>query len=81
MNTDERFPDLASLRVLVDSVPALILTARPDGYMDFFNRRWHEFVGLPLEDLEGWKWTAAIHAEEVDALGAGWRASGPGCPP
>jgi PAS domain-containing protein len=66
----EHGPDLASLQELVDSVPALIHTARPDGYFDFFNQRWLEYVGLRLEDLEGWKWTAALHPDEVSALSA-----------
>src|SRR4029453_14650787 len=61
-------PDLASLQELVDSVPALIHTARPDGHLDFFNKRWLEFFGLRLEDLEGWKWTAVIHSDDVTAL-------------
>ncbi|HYT76694.1 MAG TPA: PAS domain-containing protein, partial [Vicinamibacterales bacterium] len=66
--------DLASLQELVDSVPALIHTARPDGSIDFFNQRWLEYVGLRLADLEGWKWTAAIHPDDVNALVAKWRA-------
>src|SRR6266851_7731314 len=49
-------------------------TSRPDGSIDFFNQRWLEFVGLRLEDLEGWKWTAAVHPDDVDALVARWRA-------
>src|SRR6478672_11863646 len=67
-------PDLASLQALVDSLPALIHTARPDGSIDFFNERWLEFVGLRFEDLEGWKWTAAIHPDDVTELVAKWRA-------
>jgi PAS domain S-box-containing protein len=67
-------PDLPSLQELVDSVPAMIHTGRPDGHLDFFNKRWLEFVGLRLEDLEGWKWTAVIHPDDVTALVARWRA-------
>jgi PAS domain S-box-containing protein len=74
MKIADHAPDLASLQELVDSVPALIHTARPDGYIDFFNQRWLQYVGLRLEDLEGWKWTAAVHADEVNALVAKWRA-------
>src|SRR5262245_23526187 len=68
-------PDLASLQELVDSVPALIHTARPDGSIDFFNQRWLAYVGLRLEDLEGWKWTAVVHPDDVNGLVAKWRAS------
>ena len=74
MKTAEHGPDLASLRVLVDSLPALIHTGLPDGYLDFFNQRWLEFVGLRLEDLEGWKWMAAVHPDDVTGLVARWRA-------
>jgi PAS domain S-box-containing protein len=74
MKIAEHGPDLASLQELVDSVPALIHTARPDGYIDFFNQRWLEYVGLRLEDLEGWKWTAAVHPDDASALVAKWRA-------
>ena len=74
MKIAEHAPNLAILQQLVDSVPALIHTARPDGSIDFFNQRWLEFVGLRLEDLEGWKWTAAVHPDDVSALVAKWRA-------
>ncbi|HET9832225.1 MAG TPA: PAS domain-containing protein, partial [Vicinamibacterales bacterium] len=74
MRSDAHGPDPASLRALVDSVPALIHTARPDGFIDFFNKRWLEFVGLTFEDLKGWKWTAVVHPDDVDALLARWRA-------
>src|SRR5260370_14283884 len=74
MKIAEHAPNLAILQQLVDSVPALIHTARPDGSIDFFNQRWLEFVGLRLEDLEGWKWTAAVHPDDVTALVARWRA-------
>jgi PAS domain S-box-containing protein len=74
MEIGELGPNLASLQDLVDSVPALIHTSRPDGYLDFFNDRWFEYVGLRLEDLEGWKWTAVIHPDDVNALVAKWRA-------
>jgi PAS domain S-box-containing protein len=75
MDVADHGADVASLRALIDSLPALIHTGRPDGYLDFFNRRWLEFVGLRLEQLEGWNWTAAVHREDVAGLVASWRAS------
>jgi formate hydrogenlyase transcriptional activator len=73
MKIAEHGPDLASLQALVDFVPAFIHTARRDGSIDFFNQRWLEFMGVRLDDVEGWKWTAAIHPDDVDALVAKWR--------
>jgi PAS domain S-box-containing protein len=62
-------------RLVLDTTPALIHSARPDGYLDFFNRTWLRYVGVSLEDLEGWKWTAVIHPEDVEGIVNKWRAS------
>ena len=49
-----------SLRLLIDATPAFIHTALPDGSLDSLNQGWLEFVGVPLTDLLGWRWTTAI---------------------
>src|SRR4051794_18439676 len=64
-----------SLSLLINTTPALIDTALPDGSLDFFNQRWLEYVGLPLTELLGWRWTSTIHPEDVDELLDKWRAS------
>ncbi len=63
------------LRRIIDSAPALIHTGRPDGYLDFFNRRWLEYVGLSPIDILGWEWTSCIHPEDVEAFVEKWRKS------
>jgi PAS domain S-box-containing protein len=65
----------SDLQRLVHSAPSLIHTSNPDGYIDFFNQAWLKYVGRPLEDLQGWKWTAFIHPEDVEAILEQWRAS------
>ena len=64
-----------SLRLALDTTPALIHSARPDGYLDYFNQRWLEYVGLSLEDLLGWAWTTVIHPEDLEGIVENWRAS------
>jgi PAS domain S-box-containing protein len=61
-------------RVVIDSTPALIHTGLPDGYLDFFNQTWLKYVERSLEDLQGWKWTATIHPEDVEGIVGKWRA-------
>src|SRR6267143_577164 len=68
-------PSEDPLQVVIDTTPALIHTALPDGSLDFFNRRWLEYVGLSLEEIQGWKWTASIHPEDVEQFVEKWRAS------
>ena len=64
-----------NFRQIIDSSPALIHTARADGYLDFFNRTWLEFLGQPLEGLLGWKWTSFIHPDELRAFVEKWQES------
>ncbi len=63
-----------NIQLLVDSIPALIHTARPDGYLDYFNKPWLEYLGVSLEKVAGWNWTSFIHPEDVDGIVGEWRA-------
>src|SRR5260221_9779177 len=72
---NSRLASVSDLHLIIDSAPALIHTAQPDGHIDFFNRTWLEYVGLRLEDFLGWKWTAAIHPDDLDGILEKWRAS------
>ena len=47
------------LRLVVDTIPALVVSARPDGSVDFINKGWRDYAGLPLENLTGWGWNSA----------------------
>jgi len=68
-------PISETIRLIIDSTPALIHTALPDGYIDFFNQNWLQYVGLPLENTQGWKWTIAIHPDDLEGILEKWRAS------
>src|SRR5437879_5886347 len=59
----------------VDTTPAFIHTARPDGYLDYFNRGWLDFFGKSLEEVCGWKWTECVHPEDVATLVQKWHAA------
>jgi len=60
-------------QLLVDSIPALIHTARPDGYIDYFNKPWLEYLGVTLDKVTGWNWTAYIHPDDVEGIVTKWR--------
>ena len=61
-------------QLLVDSIPALIHTAMPDGYLDYFNKPWLEYLGVTLDKVAGWNWTDFIHPEDLDGIVSKWRA-------
>jgi PAS domain S-box-containing protein len=74
MASAEQQPDSLNIQLLVDSIPALIHTGRPDGYLDYFNKPWLEYFGVTLDKVAGWNWTAYVHPEDVDGIVAKWRA-------
>jgi PAS domain S-box-containing protein len=51
-------------RSVVENLPGLAWSALPDGYLDYFNRRWAEYTGRPPESMEGWGWQA-VHDPAV----------------
>ncbi len=63
------------LRLVIDTTPAMLHSASPDGYVDFFNKRWLEYVGVSLEDICGWQWTNVIHPADVENVVGKWRSS------
>jgi formate hydrogenlyase transcriptional activator len=63
------------LRLAIDTSPALIHTGLPDGHLNYFNQTWLEYVGRPLEDIDGWKWTSCIHPDDVEGIVDRWRTS------
>ncbi|MCU1223960.1 MAG: Formate hydrogenlyase transcriptional activator [Edaphobacter sp.] len=50
---------------IIDAVPTLAWSARPDGSADFFNLRWLEYTGLSAEQALGWGWKVAIHPDDL----------------
>jgi PAS domain S-box-containing protein len=61
-----------SLELIIDTVPSLIWSARPDGSADFFNRHYLEFIGLTSDEASGWGWAVAVHPEDLEGLTATW---------
>jgi len=74
MASAEQQRESLNIQLLVDSIPALIHTARPDGCIDYFNRPGLDYLGATLDDVTGSKWTAFVHPEDVDGIVAQWRA-------
>jgi len=62
------------LRLVIDTLPALVWSKSPDGSADFLNQRFREYTGLSLEEGLGWGWMMnAFHPE--DRAEEEWRAA------
>jgi PAS domain S-box-containing protein len=67
------------LRTVIDTIPALIVCALPDGSVEFVNQGWQEYTGRSLEDLTGWGWQTSIHPNDLPKFIDDWsvaRAAG-----
>jgi len=50
---DEACPSQDQLRTIIDTIPALVWCFRPDGSVNYFNQRWHQYTGISREQAYG----------------------------
>lgn len=62
-------------RLLAETIPQLAWTARPDGHIVWFNRRWYEYTGTTPEQMEGWSWQSVHDPEVLPRVLERWTAS------
>ncbi len=67
--------DPEQLRILIDSVPNLAWTARADGWIDFYNRRWYDYTGTTPAQMEGWGWQSVHDPAELPRVLERWQVS------
>ena len=63
----------ARFRTLAESIPQIAWAATAEGLVEYYNRRWFEFTGLPVERGRGEGWREVIHPDDVAATEAAWR--------
>jgi PAS domain S-box-containing protein len=69
----ERERSRLALRSIIDTIPALAWSARPDGSAEFLNRPWLDYAGLSAEEASNWGWTIAVHPDDRGRLMDSWR--------
>jgi PAS domain S-box-containing protein len=63
------------IRLIINTVPGLLWTARPDGWVDFLNQRWLDYTGMTLEHGLGWAWQPGYHPDDLGNVLDKWRAA------
>jgi PAS domain S-box-containing protein len=63
------------LRLVIDTIPAHVWSARPDGSVDFINQRWLESTGLAIENGLGWAWGSVVHPDDLARFVDEWHAA------
>lgn len=69
---EDRKQGEARVKLLLDTIPAMVATTLPDGSTDYVNERWLEYYGVSLEDLRDWRWKVVVHPEDEPKLMDEW---------
>jgi PAS domain S-box-containing protein len=61
------------IRMIIDTIPVMAWSVRPDGVVDFLNQRWLDYAGLSLEQYVQDP-TGPIHPDDIPRVMEKWRA-------
>jgi PAS domain S-box-containing protein len=70
--TEELRRSEKELRDVIDTIPAAVWSALPDGSNTYVNRRFIEFSGMSVEQTAGSGWKAAIHPDDLERHAGKW---------
>jgi len=65
----------AKFRTITEAMPQMVWSALPDGYHDFYNRRWYEYTGVPEGSTDGEAWNGMFHPDDQPLAWERWRHS------
>ncbi|HEY6147957.1 MAG TPA: sigma 54-interacting transcriptional regulator [Thermoanaerobaculia bacterium] len=67
--------DARELRTILETIPAFVWTARPDGTLEFITESWFVRMGHTRDQILGWEWASVIHPEDRERLVTRWQES------
>lgn len=62
-------------RTIADAIPQIVWVSRPDGFLDYVNRQWHNYTGVPESAGIGDSWLSLSHPDDQPRLSARWQHS------
>jgi PAS domain S-box-containing protein len=61
-DSEARFAELA------DNMSQFAWTADANGWIYWYNKRWHDYTGTTLAEMEGWGWQKVHHPDHVERV-------------
>ena len=58
----------ARFHELADNISQFAWTADQSGWIYWYNKRWYDFTGTTLEEMQGWGWQKVHHPDHVDRV-------------
>lgn len=68
-------PSSADFELIAHNLPVLCWIARGDGYIFWYNRRWHDYCGSTPQAMEGWGWQSVHDPDELPGVMTRWQTS------
>ena len=62
-------------RNMADSISQMIWVTRPDGYHEYYNKRWYEYTGMREGSTDGEEWNGMFHPDDQERAWKRWRHS------
>ncbi|MGO4770372.1 PAS domain S-box protein [Flavobacterium sp. W22_SRS_FK3] len=62
-------------RQLADLVPQIIWTGEPDGFVDYYNKRWYEYTAFDENEFGDSSWIPLMHPDDVSLVVEFWYKS------
>jgi PAS domain S-box-containing protein len=62
-----------NLYITIEAIPAFIVSALPDGAVDFVSRDLVDYLGRSREEWLGSNWMNLVHPEDLDRVATQWR--------
>ncbi|WP_287149465.1 PAS domain-containing protein [Mesorhizobium sp.] len=62
----------SNLKLLINTLPDLVWSTRPDGSVEFVNQHFLDYVGLSFEEVCSLGWTVAFHPDDLSRLAGEW---------
>ncbi len=60
-------------RQILESIPGMVFTTKPDGYCDYQSQQWVEFTGVPMSEHLGDGWNELLHPDDRLRAYNAWR--------
>ena len=57
---------------VLDALPQMTWTARPDGGLNYYSRQWFNYLGADLESLTEWGWAKYVHPDDLEGASEAW---------
>jgi PAS domain S-box-containing protein len=65
----------ARFRTITEAMPQMVWSARPNGYHEYYNRKWYDFTGVSPGSTDGEGWDHIVHPDERTTTWEIWQHS------